>query len=118
MAGLDKKYWRKELRHTDTIYVVGIKRGTNPNWDRGIWRKFRVYYVKDGELGEIFIQGDDYPTVWIPRHKTRSGRWRGGYFEVSSLGENRVFRIAYELGRWLYGDGYRFRAVFLSQDPD
>ena len=117
MTKLDRDYWRKELEDVDTIYVVGVKRGTNPNWDRGIWRKFRAYYVKDGKLEEIWIEGEDHPAVWIPRHKTKSGRWVGGYFEVSSLGENRVFRLVYELGRWLYGDGYRFKAKFLSYEP-
>ena len=110
----DREYWARELEGVDTIYVVGIKRGTNPRWDKGIWRKFRLYYIKDGELREIWIEGDDAPSYWVPRHKTRSGRWVGGYFECGALGMDRTWAIVYELSRWLYGDSYRFRRVFLS----
>lgn len=27
------------------------------------------------------------------------------------------FETVYTLGKWLYGDGYKFRAVFLSYEP-
>jgi len=38
----------------------------------------------------------------------------GGYFETSTLGMDRTFKIVYGLGQWLYRDGYRFKAEFLS----
>lgn len=111
-----KKYWQNELKDVDTIYVVGIKRGTNAYYDRGIWRKFRLYYIKNGELREIWIEDDDHPPEWIPRHKTRSCKWVGGYFESRVLGMDRTFQIVYSLGRWLYGDGYKFKVRFLSYE--
>ncbi|MCD6406688.1 hypothetical protein J7L81_02295, partial [Candidatus Aerophobetes bacterium] len=109
----NKEYWKKELENVDKIYVVGIAKGTNPHWDRGIWRKFKLYYIKDGELKPIFIEGEDYPTYWIPLHKTKSGKWKGGYFECNALGLSRVDEIVYRLSLWLYGKD-KFKAIFLN----
>lgn len=110
----DKKYWKRELKDVDVLYVAGVKRGTTA-WDRGIWRKFRVYYIKNGVLKQIYIEGDDHPACWVPLHQTPSGRWRGGYFEAKVLGSDRVYEIAYSLQRWL-GRNKPFRTVFLSYE--
>ncbi len=113
-----REYYHKALKDVTTIYVVGIKRGTNPNWDRGIWRKFRLFFLNQkGELEHIFFGEEKHPEApphWVPRHQTRSGNWVGGYFETSTLGMDRTFEIVYGLGQWLYRDGYRFKAEFLS----
>jgi hypothetical protein len=112
-----KEELKQELKDVKTIYVVGIARGTNPAWDRGIWRRFRLYYVKDGELKEIWFgaEEEDTPPFWVPIKKTKGG-WKGGYFETSILGMDRAFAIVYHLGRWLFGDGYKFRFKFLSYE--
>jgi len=109
----DKIYWREALKEVDKIYVVGIDQGKG-SWDRGIWRKFRLYYIKNGDLVQITIEGDDHPTYWVPRHMTKSGKYIGAYFENAGLGSDRVFEIVYSLGQWLYYDGYKFKAEFLS----
>ena len=115
---MKKEELKEELKDVKTLYVVGIKRGTNPHWDRGIWRKFRVYYIKDGELKQLWIDKDEknIPAYWVPLHKTKSGNWVGGYFECAGLGSDRVFEIVYSIGVWLYGDGYKFKAKFLSYE--
>ena len=104
----------EELRDVATLYFVGIhyaRRGAALGWTR-----FRVYYVKDGRLKQLWFPSSakEVPPHWVPPHKTRSGRWVGGYFECKAVGMDRCFHIAYELGRWLYGDGYKFEAEFLS----
>ena len=89
---LDKKereYWRRELEDVDTIYVVGIAKGTNPRWDKGIWRKFRLYYIKNCKLKQIYFEHDVDMPYWIPRHRTKSGKYVGGYFESNALGIDR-----------------------------
>jgi hypothetical protein len=113
-----KEELKEELKDTKVIYVVGIAKGTNPAWDRGIWRKFRLYYVKDGELREIWFSAEekDTPPLWVPIRKTKSGKWKGGYFESKVLGMDRAFEIIYQLGRWLFDDGYRFQYKFLSYE--
>lgn len=120
---------REELREVSTIYVVGIYYSRSGAVQG--WTKFRLYYVKDGKLKEIYITPmkkedkisealdgnvptSDYPANWVPPHKTKSGTWVGGYFESRAIGVDRAFQIVYNLGLWLYGDGYRFKYVFLS----
>jgi hypothetical protein len=109
---------KQELKDVKTIYVVGIAKGTNPQWDRGIWRRFRLYYVKDGELREIWFGAEekDTPPLWVPLRKTKSGEWKGGYFESKVLGMDRAFEIVYQFGKWLFDDGYRFQYKFLSYE--
>ena len=108
----DREYWRKELQGVSTLYIVGIARSKS-RWDYGMWRRFRVFYCKDGELRQVFIEGDDVPSYWVPWHRTKSGRWTGGYFEVKVLGTDRPLEIAYALKRWL-GRRDHFKVKFLS----
>lgn len=106
---MNKRELQEELKDIKTLYIVGITKGTNPRWDRGIWRTFRVYYLKDGELRNIFINSekDDYPSCWNPKK---------GLFESRVLGMDRVLDIVSSLGEWLFNDPYRFKGVFLSFD--
>jgi len=110
---MDKKELKKELKNVDTIYVVGIAKGTNPRWDKGIWRKFKLFYIKDGILISIYPE-KEFPPNWVVPHQTKSGNWIGGYFESKTLNMDRVFEIVYNFGKWLFGDGYKFKSIFLS----
>jgi len=110
-----KEELQKELKDVDTIYVVGTHISTNANWDKGIWDRFSLYYIKDNKLKKIFIEGDDIPAYWEPLRKNKKGYWIGGYFKCKALGTDRVFEIVYSLGRWLFNDGYKFNYVFLSE---
>jgi len=111
---MTKEELRKELEDVKTLYVVGIGKDKD-----GIWSRFRVYYVKDGELKQLYFSPDEkeYPPHWKPRKRTRDDRWTGGYFVSNVIGSDRVFEIVYGIGQWLYGDGNRFRSVFLSYGP-
>lgn len=108
----------KELieKSNKTVYVVGLAQGTNPNWDKGIWRKFAIYVVVNNELMRLYFESKypDAPPHWIPRHKTKSGRWVGGYFESNALGMDRVAEIVMSLSYWLYNDNYELDFKFLS----
>ncbi len=97
---------KKELKDVKILYVVGRKKGTNPNWDRGIWREFNIYYIKDGELKRIYFdENEECPVYW---------KKKKGCFICRALGTDRVFEIVYDLGFWLFGDGYHFKDVFLN----
>lgn len=106
---MTKEELKKELEGINKLYVVGIKRGSNPKWDKGIWQTFRIFYFKDNEIKEIVINENekDKPTCWNEKKKI---------FESRVLGSDRVFEIIYELGRWLFNDGYKFKGIFLSYD--
>jgi len=113
---MKKEELKRELENVKTIYVVGIAKETGAN--RGVWRKFRLYYIKDGKLEQVWIDPDesDTPPNWVPLHKTKRGDWKGGYFESSALGVNRAFEVVYHLSHWLFGNGYRLEARFLSYE--
>jgi len=104
---MTKKELKKELRNIKKLYLVGITQGTNPHWDKGIWRTFRVYYIKKNELRQVFINSEekDKPAYWNDKKKV---------FECDALGTDRTFEIVYNLGRWLFDDGYKFKKEFLS----
>jgi len=109
-----KEELARELENVKTLYFVGI------HYSHGGavagWTRFRIYYVKDGELEQIYFPSGakEYPPYWVPLHQTRSGRWIGGYFECRIWGVNRCFWIAHCLSRWLYDQDYRFKEKFLS----
>jgi len=107
---MTKEELRKELENVGTLYVVGIGKDKN-----GIWNRLRVYYIKDGELRQIYFSPDDkdVPPHWKPRKRTKNG-WTGGYFYSNVIGSDRVFEIVYGIGMWLFNDGYKFKDVFLS----
>lgn len=113
---MTKEELKRELEDVTTLYVVGIHISQNRHWDYGLWRRFSVYYLKDGELKKIWIDPEetDIPCYWVPLHQTKSGSWIGGYFETNVIGSDRVFEIVYDIGQWLFGDGYRFKYNFLS----
>jgi hypothetical protein len=98
---------KKELKNIKTIYCVGITRGTNPNWDKGIWRTFRLYYIKDGELRQIFPTGEE-------AEKLKTWKAKKGVFESRVLGMDRCFNILMDLTAWLGFDDYKFKEEFLS----
>ena len=88
--------------------MVGITRGTNPKWDKGIWRTFHLYYIKDNTLKQIFIDnGLQWSGVlnWNERKRC---------FESKVLGMDRTFEIVYNLSDWLYKDGYKLKAERLQ----
>ena len=101
----------KDLPHIK-LYVVGIDKGKG-SWDRGIWRKFSIYYMKrygnHHELTRIWLGYADCPHWVKPKPE-----FKGGYFEDRVLGMDRVFDIVYNLGIWLFNDGYYFDSEFLS----
>jgi len=105
----------EELKEVKKLYVVGIYISTS-NWDRGLWKRFSIYYVKDNNLKRLVIDDDekDLPTYYVPFHKTKGGNRIGGYFENDALGSDRVFDIVYSLGKWLFNDGYKFNHEFIS----
>ena len=114
---MQKEEPKKELEKANyQVYVVGIAQGTNPNWDKGLWRKFSIFYISDGELKKIWFNDRDkeVPPHWVRLHKTKSGNWVGGYFESRALGMDRVFEIVYSLSQWLFGDGYKLKGTFLN----
>ena len=103
------------LEDVDVIYVVGIHR------DRyGRWTRFRLYFInpETGRLEQIWFPADkgDTPPYWVPLHRTKSGKWVGGYFECSMWNADRPFVVVYSLGRWLFDDGYKFKCEFLSYE--
>jgi hypothetical protein len=104
---MKKEDLKRELENVSAIYAVGITKGTNPNWDKGIWRTFRLFYIKDGILNSIIIDEEDAKNCpyWNARKKV---------FESRVLGSNRVFGIVYGLSNWLFGDGYKLKEQFLS----
>jgi len=101
---MTKKELQEILKDVKEIYAIGL----NENWTR-----FKLYYVDEGKLWEIWIDYEekDVPMYWIRMHKTRSGRWIGGFFKNTVIGSDRVSEIVYYLGLWLYNDGYKFKAV-------
>lgn len=111
-----KDEYREELRYLKKnqelpnlkLYVVGIDKGSG-NWDRGIWRKFSIYYLKDKRLTRIWLSNADCPHWVKPKENLK-----GGYFEDRVLGMDRIFDIVYSLGMWLFNDGYYFDSEFLS----
>jgi len=103
------------LSQVGKVYVVGLKRGTNPHWDKGIWRKFAVYVILDSELVRLnFDDCETPPPHWVKTHQTKGGNWKGGYFETNALGMDRVFEVVYSLSLWALGDGYALKYEFLS----
>ena len=104
-----KQELKEKLKDVKTIYVVGISKSTNSNWDRGHWNNFQWYYIKDNDLVRIWLYFADQ-AHWInPKPDIK-----GGYFHNSVLGMDRVFDIVYSLGYWLFDDGYRFKENFLN----
>lgn len=108
----NKEYYQDVLKDVKKLYVAGVKRGTNPNWDRGIWRLFNVYFInKDNELERVWFGNDkDVPSCWS-QSKNENLKW---YFKENVLGSDRVFEIVYSLGIFLFNDGYKFKEEFLS----
>ncbi|MCI4409375.1 MAG: hypothetical protein JHC26_09800 [Thermofilum sp.] len=106
-----KEKLRKELENVNTLYVVGLAKDKD-----GVWSKFRVYYIKDNTLNEVYITSNDAPLHWVAPHETKSGQWVGGYFESRTIGANRVHEIVSELGSWLYNNPRKFNYVFLSHE--
>ena len=103
---MTKEEYQKELKNIRNLYIVGIKKGTNPLWDKGVWRKYRVFYLKKNTLNLFYPEcKKDCPLYWDPK---------AGIFNCRALGTSRVFEIVYNIGRWLYQDGYRFKDNFLS----
>jgi len=102
---------REELKDVKVLYIVGIHYSRNYGWTR-----FRVWYAKDGELRQLCISPyeHDVPATWVPLGRTSSGELKGGYFQSYAVGMDRVFEIVYDVGWWLYGNGYRFCGVFLN----
>lgn len=102
-----KKDLQKQLENVSTIYVVGITRGTNPHWDKGIWRTFDLYYIRNNQLERIFIPDEIADEV---------GNWKKNknLFESRALGLDRTFEIVYNLSSYLFDDGYKLKARFLS----
>lgn len=113
-----KEYLKRMLEHNPMVYVALVKEGTNPRWDRGIPRKFNVWFWNPdkGELEKIFFDSDmkDVPDTWVPRKLTKSGRWKGGYFETNVLGSDRIFEIVRSISYWLFGDNYKLKWKYLS----
>ena len=93
---MEKKDLIKQLENVSTIYVVGITKGTNPNWDKGIWRTFRLFYVRNNQLNQILIEEIDAANCpnWNKRKHL---------FESRVLGMDRTFEIVYNLSCWLFG---------------
>ena len=104
-----KEILKKELKGIKNIYVVGLNKSTNRNWDAGHWNNFQCYYIKNKELHRIWLYFAD-SAHWI----NPKPDFKGGYFHNSVLGSDRIFEIVYSLGYWLYDDGYHFKEHFLS----
>lgn len=115
-----KEELREELKDVQTLYVVGTNISTNANWDRGIWNRFQLYYIKNGKLHRIFITADQ-AKLTKPAHWSAAKR----AFVNSVLGMDRVFDTVSSFGEWLYYDeqqnkslienaGTRFSYEFLS----
>lgn len=94
----------KELENVSTIYVVGITKGTNPNWDKGIWRTFRLFYT-DKNNNMVRIDGNSDIPNW---------NYKKNLFESKALGMDRMFEITYNLSHYLYGNGDKLKHQFLS----
>jgi len=93
------------LSQVGKVYVVGLKRGTNPH----------CYVILDGELVRLnFDDCETPPPHWVKLHQTKGGNWKGGYFETNALGMDRVFEVVYSLSLWALGDGYALKYEFLS----
>lgn len=101
----DSKSWEQQqykelmedLKKIDTIYVVGLRKSNNPNWDKGIWRHFGIYYVKDNKLERVFIyeslKPSQKPSCWD--QETHS-------FTDHVLGSDRTHEIVYSLYNKVY----------------
>lgn len=114
---MNKAECQRELEDVSTLYVVGIKRSktTLKDGDRGQWRKFKVYYLKDGELALLTVDSGVVAPNWNPLHETRSGNLIGRYFESKIQGINRPEHIVKYIGQWLYEDPNRFVCGWLSE---
>ena len=104
-----KQELKEELKGIKDIYVVGLSKSTNRNWDSGHWNNFQCYYIKNNEPKRIWLSFAD-AAHW----KKPKPDYKGGYFHNSVLGMDRIFDIVYSLGIYLYNDGYHFKEHFLS----
>jgi len=108
---MNKEELRKELENVQVLYVCGLAKDKD-----GIWSKFRLYYLKDNTLNEIYITGNDTPLHWKAPYKAKDGHWKSGHFESKTVGMDRVFEIISELGMWLYNNPRKFSYIFLSHE--
>jgi len=109
------EYLREHLEKHPEVYVAVVAFSTSP-MDRGLPRKFNIWFWNEEKktLERIFPDKEPYPAHWVPPRKTPSGRWKGGYFECSAIGMDRVFAIVYDLSYWLFGNGYKLNYKYLS----
>ena len=107
-----KEYYQEVLKDVKTIYVVGVKKSTNRNWDAGHWNTFSMYFINKQNTLEIIWFGDDKdkPAHWKKTEKLD----RMYHFKDRVLGMDRIFDIVYGLGMFLFNDGYKFKEEFLS----
>jgi len=101
----DRKNWVKkqyddqieDLKKIETIYVVGLRKSNNPNWDKGIWRYFGIYYVKNNKLERVWfypeLKKSLIPSCWD--QDTHS-------FTDHVLGSDRTHEIVYSLYNKVY----------------
>jgi len=101
---MKKQELQEVLKDVKKVYAIGLN---------DAWTRFKLYYIDGGELYEIWIDYDekDTPPYWVKMHRTRSGRWVGGFFKCTAIGTDRVSEIVYHLSYWLFGDGYKLKAV-------
>ena len=113
---MNKEEIQRELLEVSILYVVGIKKSTTTvkGGDRGQWRRFHVYYVKDDELQLLTVSSGVIAPNWNPLHETRSGNLVGRYWESKIQGVNRPEHIVKYIGQWLYEDPERFICGWLS----
>lgn len=87
----------EDLKKIKEIYVLGLRKSVNPNWDEGHWRYFGVYYVKDNKLERVFIyhslRESQKPSYWD--QETNS-------FKCVALGTSRDHEIIYSLYHKVY----------------
>jgi hypothetical protein len=101
----DSKSWEQkqykdmieDLKKIETIYVVGLRKSNNPNWDKGIWRHFGIYYIKDNKLERVFI----YHTL---KESQKPSSWDQdtNCFTDRVLGSDRTHEIVYSLYNKVY----------------
>ncbi len=104
-----KQELQKELMGVKNIYVAGA------GMSGGLWSKFNLHYIKNGEFYKIYIDGPyEGLACWRERKLNKTGQYKGGYFYSKEIGTERTFKIVYDLGKWLFQDGYYFKAIFLS----
>ncbi len=106
---MTKQELQEELAGVKNLYVAGA------GMSQGVWNRFNVHYIKNGELYKIYIdEPDEGIACWRERKLNKAGEYKGGYFYSNTIGEDRTFKIVYDLGLWLFQNGYYFKDRFLS----